>query len=192
MTSPQSIKEPVRNLLNYFHARVELGQEATYRVDMRTELRTFVLPITPYDLFDNEEDVRWRSAWFLFHEMGHLVVAAVSRRNRPDYGIPSGTIGDPYWDHEDSRASLIEFELCRHVGLKTRMPQEKLIAEDCRSERLREWFAGTGQAMAQEVYDRANDPHNVHMADWKIARSNERLLTSGGCSLITTTRKRSQ
>ncbi len=166
------IPETVRALLNYFHARLELGSEATYRVDFRSELRTFTVPITPYEIFNEVEiDVRGRACWFLFHEMGHLVVAAPSRRNRPDYGIPGGTIGDPFWDHEDSKASLIEFELLSRVGLKPRMPYEKLMADDPRAGRLHEWFNSTGRALAQEVFARATDPHNVHMADWKIDRS---------------------
>ena len=64
----------VRNLLNYFHARLEVGPDPAYRVSLRDELRTFVVPVTPYDIF-NEDDIQTRTTGYLFHEMGHLLVA---------------------------------------------------------------------------------------------------------------------
>lgn len=163
----------VRDLLNYFHARMELGQEPAYRVSLRDELRTFVIPITPYEVF-NEEDIRARMTGYLFHEMGHLLVAAPSRRNRIDYGIPSGSIGDTYWDNDDLQASLVEFELCRHVGIKPRMTHVKLYEESSKPDLLKGWFEHTGRHLAHEAFTRATDPDRIHPADWKIDRTRPR------------------
>lgn len=163
----------VRDLLNYFHARMELGQEPAYRVSLRDGLRTFVVPITPYEIF-NEEDIRAKTTGYLFHEMGHLLVAAPSRRNRIDYGIPGGSIGDPFWDNDDLQASLVEVELCRQVGIRPRTTCDKLYEESPNPDRSKAWFEHTGRHLAYHAFARATDPDRVHPADWKIDRTRPR------------------
>jgi hypothetical protein len=146
---------------------MEFGPEQSYYVD--THYRHFVLPVTPYMVF-NEEDPAKRTAWWLFHEVGHLMVAPKSRRNRRDYGIPPGTVGDPYWDHDDNKASLIEFELCGACGLGQRQSTAKLIEEDYWSSRLKVWHEKEGKPLVRRLVYTASHVTVENLRDWEIVR----------------------
>lgn len=154
--------EALNRLLNYLHVRLEFGGEIEYRVE--NQYRVFVLPGSPSRLLDRP-NFKQEMIWDILHEVGHLVIAPPSRRNRKDYGTPPSSRGQTFWDKEDDMATLVEIELCKLFKLPPRVnPKPHLETAGVRA-----WWQSKGRKLAQRVYKRSQSDFNPKwIRDWAI------------------------
>lgn len=104
----------VLRLADALNFRIRFGDELKYYVSR--EQKIMQLNPTVREL----ADLRYVSQ-MIAHEIGHYMVAPKSRRNRPDYGIPTGWASSGksgLWMIEDSCASAVERYILRRSGMR--------------------------------------------------------------------------
>lgn len=131
--------------------------------------RVFTLAApSPLRLINSHEDPRWRQAVDVLHDIGHLWVAPKSRRDKQDFGIPLGSLGDPFWDFDDNKACLVENELARLLRIKPRYGKNPYrhteivsrCTEDSRFnvQALKRWWEHYGKRRTNLLFKRAMSP----------------------------------
>lgn len=157
MTPEQRERKLIR-FLNYLHVSVRLSDdEPRYYVQNARRIMQLDHGL-PYG-------ARFQEKLFqsLFHEIGHLLVAPRSRRDRPDYGIPANALGETYWDIEDEKATLVELELCRILCVE---PRFSLGYGFCKA--THEWWIKSGKRLTLQTWRESQAEFWLDPKKWSV------------------------
>ncbi len=152
-------------LLTYLHIELRFNQaEEGPEYYIENRMRIIEISLSPR-LYLRKTGLREMHAREICHEIGHLLIAPKSRRDKPNYGIPSQSIGETYWDRDDARASQIAYELAQRFGVvyswngtMQERPEEELA-----------WWRAKGRELVNKNWNKAMGHFNPkHIKDWAV------------------------